>query len=253
MYAPERQMAILEHARRDGRVEVSELAEVLCVTPETIRRDLTTLERRGSLRRVHGGAIPVERLPVELGVQDRLGRNAAEKDRIAHAAVGLVGDAHTLLIDAGTTCLRFAQALPIGRELTVVTHSVTIAQTFSDRQDIDLLLVGGRVRGRTLAAVGAITIAQLRNLTVDCAVLGINGVTPEFGFSTPDPEEAAVKAQIVRCGRTVIVLADHSKFGVDDFVHVADLDAADTVVTDAKADAEMVSRVRDGGVEVLVS
>ena len=133
MYAPERQQAILGHARSDGRVDVNMLAELFDVTPETIRRDLNELERRGVLRRVHGGAIPVERLSIELAVGERIGLNAAQKERIAKAALDQLPDGGSIIIDAGTTTVRFADMLPTDRNFTVVTHALPIAAMLAER------------------------------------------------------------------------------------------------------------------------
>lgn len=253
MYAPERQTLILERARRDGRVDVALIADELDVAPETIRRDLTVLERHGSIRRVHGGAIPIERLSEELRVEERIDRNPAEKTAIAEAAASLLPPTGTLLIDAGTTAAALAAALPSGATYTVVTHSLSVAHVLTDRPGVTLHLLGGVVRERTLAAVGAVTLEQLKQVTVDCTILGINGLTPEFGLSTPDSEEAAVKAALIRAGRRVIVLADHSKFGVNEFARVAALTEVDTVVTDDKVDHELVYRIENAGPEVHIA
>ena len=112
MYAPERHQQILATARADGRVDVNRLAEDLDVTPETIRRDLTVLERHGLVRRVHGGAIPVERLGFEPGVADRETRFAGEKERVAKAALEELPDGGAVILDAGTTTVRLAELLP---------------------------------------------------------------------------------------------------------------------------------------------
>src|SRR5664279_5247356 len=127
MYAEERQQHILDRARAAGRVDVNSLAETLDVTPETVRRDLTILDRHGVLRRVHGGAIPVERLGFEPGVETRTERNVAEKERIAKAALPHLPDEGTILLDAGTTTLRLAELIPHDHELTIVTNSLPIA------------------------------------------------------------------------------------------------------------------------------
>src|SRR3954464_435480 len=119
MYAAERQQRIIAEARRAGRVEGAALADSLGVAAETVRRDLTALERRGALRRVHGGAIPVERLGFEPAVADRERKAADEKDRIARAALDELPDGGSIILDAGTTTVRFAELLPLDRELTV--------------------------------------------------------------------------------------------------------------------------------------
>src|SRR6266567_8038640 len=148
MYAEERLQFIVQRARLEGRVDVAALADGLNVTAETIRRDLTILERHGLLRRVHGGAIPVERLGFEPALATRDATMTAEKDRIAKAALAEVPAEGAILLDAGSTTGRLADALPVDRELTVVTHSLTIAMALSARPNLTLMLLGGRLRGR---------------------------------------------------------------------------------------------------------
>src|SRR6476469_1658041 len=171
MYAEERQQHIVDRARREGRVDVAELAAELAVTGETIRRDLTILERHGLLRRVHGGAIPVERLGFEPGVADREGKFAGEKERIAKAALDELPDGGAVIFDAGTTTVRLAEMLPMDRELTVVTHALPVAMVLAMRPGITLHLVGGTVRGRTLAAVGSWAERELADIHADVAFL----------------------------------------------------------------------------------
>jgi DeoR family fructose operon transcriptional repressor len=131
MYAEERQQEILREARAAGRVDVVTLAEQFGVTTETIRRDLTVLERAGVLRRVHGGAIPVERLGFEPAVATRDEVMTAEKERIAKAALAELPQDGAIVIDAGTTTGRLVQALPPDRELTVIVNSPPLATGFA--------------------------------------------------------------------------------------------------------------------------
>jgi DeoR family fructose operon transcriptional repressor len=251
MYAPERQQAILGLARSDGRVEVNGLAEIFDVTPETIRRDLTSLERRGVLSRVHGGAIPVDRLSMELAVSERFSMNAAQKDRIAKAALDQLPDGGSIIIDAGTTTVRFADILPTDRALTVVTHGLPIAGLLAERPNITLHLVGGQVRPGTLAAVGSWAEREYGGVFADVAFAGTNGISAARGLTTPDIVEAAVKRALMRSARRTVVLADHSKFGRDDFAHVSDLSEVDTIITDSEVDADMAREIEDAGPEVL--
>src|SRR5262245_41024309 len=153
MYAEERQQEILQQARTEGRVDVAELAEKFAMTAETIRRDLTTLERAGMLRRVHGGAIPVERIGFEPALAARDAVLTNEKERIAKVALAEVPAEGAIILDAGTTTARLAQALPGDRELTVVVNSPVHATTLGTRPNLNVLLIGGRVRGKTLATV----------------------------------------------------------------------------------------------------
>jgi DeoR family fructose operon transcriptional repressor len=251
VYASERHQLILTSARTDGRVDVLTLSHQLDVTPETVRRDLSALERRGLVRRVHGGAIPVERLGVEPGLADREGRNTEQKDRIAKLALDELPDGGSIIIDAGTTTARFAAMLPWDRELTVVTHSLPIATLLASRPAITLHLIGGLVRWRTLAAVGGWARQCISEIHADVVFLGINGITVERGLTTPDLAEAQVKRALVDAALRTVVLADHSKVGRVDFARVAPLDRVDTLITDSDVDRELAEEIETAGVAVV--
>ena len=253
MYAPERHQRILATARAHGRVDVAGLARELSVTPETVRRDLTALERRGVVRRVHGGAIPVERLGIEPAVADRETVAAGEKERIARAALDELPDGGSIILDAGTTTMRLAQLLPDDRELTVVTHSIPVAGALIERPNITLHLLGGMVRGRTLAAVGEWTRTQIAEVFADVAFMGTNGVTVERGMTTPDLAEAGVKRALIEAARRVVLLADHHKFGRENFARVGPLSDVDTVITDDGLDDELAAEVENAGPTVVIA
>jgi DeoR family transcriptional regulator, fructose operon transcriptional repressor len=253
MYAEERRQLIADRARHAGRVEVATLAAELAVTAETVRRDLTDLEHRGLLRRVHGGAIPVERLRSEPDVAERAGRHADEKARIAAAALAEVPTGGTIALDAGTTTGALAALLPNDRPLTVVTNAVTIALTVSTRTNLELHLIGGRVRARTLATVEDWALRTLDDLAVDVAFVATNGLTVARGLTTPDPAEAAVKRALVRSGRRVVLVADHSKFGQDHFVRFAELRDVDLLITDAGIDPRDRDALVAAGLEVVLA
>jgi DeoR family fructose operon transcriptional repressor len=251
MYQEERHAVILERARNAGRVDVAELATEFDVTPETVRRDLTSLERHGLLRRVHGGAIPVERLGFEPGLTARNAIMAAEKERIARAALAEVPAEGALLIDAGTTTARLADLLPTDRELTVVTNAVPIAMALSARPNVTLMMVGGRVRGRTLASVDEWALRVLAETFVDVAFLGANGVSLERGLTTPDVGEAAVKRAMLRAARRAVVLADHTKVGNDCFARFGDLADVDVLITDEGLDIDLAAELGAAGPRVV--
>lgn len=253
MYAPERHQAILEQARSNGRVEVRELAELLSVTPETIRRDLTSLERRGLVRRAHGGAIPVERSVVGPAVTDRNAIQVAEKRAIATAALEELPDGGSIIIDAGTTTIALAELLPADRQLTVVTHSLPVAMALAGRDNIELHMLGGQVRATSRASVGTWTHQMVSMVSVDVAFLSINGITPERGLTTHNIAEAAVKSAMIKASRRSIVLADHSKFGREEFGRVAPLAAIDTIITDAATNADLIHEVEAAGPDVVLA
>lgn len=253
MYQEERHAAILERTRNHGRVDVGELAADFDVTPETVRRDLTSLERHGFLRRVHGGAIPVVRLGFEPGVTARAAAMAAEKERIARAALNEVPGEGAILIDAGTTTARLADLLPGDRELTVVTNAAPIAMALSARANVTLMLVGGRVRGRTLACVDEWALRVLAETFVDVAFLGANGVSVERGLTTPDVAEAAVKRAMLRAARRAVVLADRTKIANDCLARFGDLAEVDVLITDEGLDLHVAADLQAAGPKVILA
>jgi len=251
VYPEERQLRIVELARDQGRVEVARLAVELDVTPETVRRDLTTLERQGLLRRVHGGAIPIERLGFEPAVDARAEMLTAEKERIAKSALALLPAEGSILLDAGTTTACLAAVLPDDRELTVVTNALDIAVTLAGRPNLTVLTLGGRVRARTLAAVDVWALDVLRETFVDVAFLGTNGISAQRGLTTPDPTEAAVKRAMIGAARRAVVLGDRTKVGADHLIRFGDLEQIDTFVTDAGLDLELVGELEATGLNVV--
>ena len=254
MYAEERQQAIAGLVATTGRLSVIELAEKYAVTTETIRRDLSMLERAGLVRRVHGGAVPAHALSVlETAVSDRDRASVAEKDRIALAALDLVPDHGSVVLDAGTTTARLAALIPVDRRLEIITHGVPIASRLAGHPSIGLRLLPGRVRPTTQAAVGEDTVEALSRLLADVAFIGTNGISAKHGLSTPDHSEAAVKRAIVKGARQVVCLADAGKLGEEHLVSFASLDEIDVLVTDSRATTEQLAPVIEAGVKVVVA
>ncbi|MHB1065020.1 MAG: DeoR/GlpR family DNA-binding transcription regulator [Georgenia sp.] len=255
MYAEERQHAMARRITQQGRSSVAELAEEFSVTTETVRRDLSALERVGHIRRVHGGAVPTSSVAViEPGLSERDLANTAAKDQIAAAAIALLPPpGSTIVIDAGSTTVRLAALLPHDHRLTVVTHAVPIAARLAGLPHIDLFLLPGRVRRTTQAAVGAETVAALADLRADMAFLATNGLSTAYGLTTPDREEAAVKRAITAVGRRTLVLADSSKIGVESSLRFAATSDIDVLVTDAGITTKDRTALEDAGVEVVVA
>ena len=255
MYAEERQQAIARLVATRSRIAVQDLASRFRVTTETVRRDLSTLERLGLVRRVHGGAVPVGALgPIESGLGEREGVNTDAKERIAKAALALLPPAGSMvLLDAGTTTSRLAAELPADRALSVWTHSVPVAGHLLVHPQVELHLLPGRVRATTQAAVGASTVSALSQLRAEVAFLGTNGLTPDHGLTTPDPDEAATKRAFVKAAHHVVVLADGSKLGHESAVRFAETREVDTLVTDDGADPDLLSELEATGMEVVVA
>ncbi len=255
MYAEERQQAIAQLVRSRGRLSVASLATAYDVTTETIRRDLSTLERMGLVRRVHGGAVPAHALvSIEFGLGERDRANTLAKDRIATAALDLLPPAGaSIALDAGTTTARLAALVPRDLPLSIYTHAVPVATRLGTHPGVDLHLLPGRVRPTTQAAVGADTVEALGRLRVDVAFMGTNALSLVHGLSTPDADEAATKRAIVTAARKVVVLADASKVGRDSTVRFASLAQVDVLVTDESLSPDDRRDLEHAGVEVRLA
>lgn len=267
MFAEERQQLIVGLITASGRASVTDLAERFSITTETVRRDLAALEAAGSVRRVHGGAVSPDRFSTnEESILVRTDQRQPEKTRIAEAALALIPQNGTgsILIDAGSTTESLAELLAArtaaatsisgpAAELVVITHSLPIAARLSAEPGIALHLLGGKVRGLTQAAVGQSTVEAARRIRPDIAFIGTNGIHAAFGLSTPDPEEAAVKAAFVQSARRIVVLADASKLDAETLVQFASLKDLDTLITDTKPSQDLADALADAGVEVVVA
>lgn len=251
IYAAERRQAIIQRAREDGRVEVATLAAVLGVTAETVRRDLTALQEQGVLRRVHGGALPIERMTLEAPMAARDVSMGAEKDAIARAAAKELAGAETIVIESGSTTARLASMLPANRALTVITNSVAIALSLLAVPRLTVMTVGGRVRSRTYSEVDGWALRSISEIFADVAFLGTNGLSVERGLTTPDPSEGVVKAAMLRAARRRVLLADHTKVGNDCFYRYGSLSDVDLLITDSGLDDLRAARIEDAGPKVV--
>jgi DeoR family fructose operon transcriptional repressor len=247
----ERLQRILTRARRDGRVEVGSLALELQVAVETVRRDLRLLVDRGVLQRVHGGAVPVESAGFETSVANRVSSYASERRRIAVAAVQRLHGAETVYVDEGVTPQYVAEELREAGPLTVVTSSLLAATALADHSAITVLLLGGRVRGRTMATVDHWAVGMLRELIIDLAYVGANGVSREHGLTTPDPAVAAVKGEVVARARRRVFVGVHTKFGVSSFCRFAELSDFEALVTGTELSAVEAQRYAVYGPHVV--
>ncbi len=250
-FADERHAEVLRLLASEHRVESARLARHFGVSAESIRKDLAQLEIRGLLRRVHGGAVPGQRLREEPNVATRT-EHAVEKLAIARNAVRFVPDGGTLLLDAGTTTLRLAELLPNDRDLVVYTNAVPVLSTLLQR-GVAAVGLGGRVRPETGAAVGPLTVAALAGINVDIAFLGTNALSFHRGLTTPDADEALVKHEMLAAARQRVFLVDTSKFGRESRARHATLADIDVLVTDDAVTPQQRERFQAADVIVEVA
>lgn len=244
----ERHEYIVDKIKVNGFVRVSDLAEELNVTTRTIRRDLEELEARGLLKRTHGGARwtgqrAAEAEQVDLPWSTRAAHMEEEKRRIAQAAVGLLEPNSHVILDAGTTTLHVARALPPGLHLTVITNSVHIAAELGHRNDVELIVTGGHFRSSTWSLVGPSAVALLENISADIAFMGTTGINSAVYFTNSNLFEAEVKKAMIRAAAQAWVLADHTKFDLTALARFATADEVTGIITDSGVSEEVRRRL----------
>lgn len=238
MYALERQKLILERIRDNGRVGVLALARELALSTETIRRDLVTLETDGALRRVHGGAVASHVILDETPMAERRRTDPEEKTRIAEAALAELPETGVVFLESASTSIFLAERLPVGRDLTVVTNGIPIANTLGQREDLSVLVVGGRIRAKSMATMDDWALSCLAGLHVDVAFLGTLAFSAERGLMTSDTTDAAIKRQVLRVARHNVLLAEASKCGGVAMCRYGDFTDIDLLITDDRLEAD---------------
>jgi DeoR/GlpR family transcriptional regulator of sugar metabolism len=224
----------------------------------TIRRDLDALSSRNLLRKVHGGAVPVGTADGKAAIEPHFAQkrylNRPEKQAIARAAAQLVGDGDTVAFSAGTTTWHVAEGLRGDpRDLTFVTNSTNIALTLHENGWGQIVLSGGSFRTPSDALVGPYADSTLGNLNADVLFLGVHGLHPKAGLTTPNIAEASTNRCLVEAAQRMVVVADSSKLGVVALARIVPLSRADIVVTDEGASEEALEAMRLAGVEVIVA
>jgi len=248
----ERRRTLLGWIRAAGHGDVADLAARLRVAAETVRRDLQVLEDNGLVRRTHGGAIPTEGARFESSLLHRSGQRVPEKRRIAEAAVKHLNGAETLYLDEGSTQQLIADELvKLDQPLTVITPSLGAAAVLATAEPMSVILLGGRVRHRTLGTVDHWAINMLSDLVIDLAILGANGVSVKHGLTTPDPAVCAVKTKAVQVSRRRVFTGVSTKFGVNSFCKFADVARFDTLVTDTGLSVHEAARYRALGPQIV--
>jgi DeoR/GlpR family transcriptional regulator of sugar metabolism len=232
----QRRQKILEFLQFHQVASISGLAEMLGASEATIRRDLEWLETQGIAERTHGGAILTQRMPLEPAYASSAQAHPEEKRRIGLVAAGLVRDGETIFLNSGTTTTQVMHHLLARQDVhnvTVITNNVTAALA-GPASSCEVILLGGYFRPVATSVFGHFAAAMLRQVSADRAFIGVDGITLKYGCTTPASGEAEVaRVMIERTHGSVIVVADHSKWGVVSNFEIASLDNLDAVVTDA--------------------
>ncbi|GGM16635.1 DeoR/GlpR family DNA-binding transcription regulator [Nakamurella endophytica] len=251
---PRRRRALLtEFVSARGQATVTELAEQFHVSTDTVRRDLDWLATEGLLARTYGGAVVLSGLTTsDTGFSDRAELNQDAKRMIAQAAVDLIGDGETVLLNGGTTTLAVARAIGGRRDLTVVTNNIKVPAELPAAAVRDVYLLGGTCRMESSVTIGPVGFPGMAGISADVAVIGVGGVSARTGLSTTNLPEAQMMAQMLESAHRTVVVADATKFNRNAFAHIASLEAVDTLVTDAAPPEELTAALVSADIDLVV-
>lgn len=240
MLTEERHSIIIDMVNRKKNVELNELCELLDTSESTVRRDLSILHDKGVLVKVRGGAIAVDDsfTSLEQNVDEKAVLYVREKEAIARYAASLIEDGDFVFIDAGTTTEKMIDFIP-ARQVTFVTNAFVHAKRLAQR-GFKVFLPAGEIKLSTEAIIGASCVLSLDQYNFTKCFMGVNGISVTGGFSTPDPNEASVKAAVINNSHTAYILADHSKFDKTSSVKFAYLNKC-RIITDRLEDKKYLS------------
>lgn len=244
---------ILKRLQENGRVSIDELSDITGVSGVTIRKDLKLLEEKNLLFRTRGGGSISNPYTIERTINEKEFIHAKEKDRIAQAALSLVGENDSIIIGSGTTAFAFARALHPSKRITVITPAVKVTLELCSRPNIEVLQLGGLIRPNSSSVAG--TQAEQILETISCGILfiGVDGIDLEFGLSITNLAETSLDQKMIASAQVVAVLADSTKFGRRGLGKVCELDQVQYIITDKGISPGIVKQLEEKGVEVIIA
>lgn len=252
----ERQLVIQNLIQERHTIRVDELADKLRVSPNTIRRDLTLLEKQGVLKRTQGGAVRNEiapNAPVRQSFDLRTGKNRAAKERIGRCAAQYVQSGSTIILDAGTTTQQLAEHLIRFDRLTVATNSLEVANCLTPYQNLTVILSGGILLGSSRSLIGLPAEQFFAQIHADQLFLATCGISLERGLTNGNLHETPIKQKMIAVAKEVILLADAEKFGKVALSPFAPLNCLHTIITDESAPSEMIEQLTRQGIKVVIA
>ncbi|ARJ42694.1 DeoR family transcriptional regulator [Pantoea alhagi] len=249
MLTSQRKQLILQKLAAEGQVLSKDLSEAFNVSEDTIRRDLRELSAEGLLQRVHGGALPASAATVTFAERKNLRLDA--KRVIAKRGAELIEPGQVVMIDGGTTTAELITFLPHSLQITVVTHSPSIALGLADHPLIDVIMIGGRLFKHSLVAVGAAAIENVANVRADIFFMGVTGIHADAGLSTGDYEESCIKRAFSQKAAETIVLASPEKLNSASAWVIGDISLINTMVVEENTAEHLLSPFIAKGITVI--
>lgn len=249
--AEERKKFIKKYVEENEFVDISYLKDTFSVSEMTIRRDLKKLEEEESLIRVMGGARSIQSRAFEASVDKRMRVHAAEKEKIAKYAASLVQEGDSIFLDASSTTYAMVDYLTV--HATIITNNISVCIKVKDKENIDVILLGGNLWKSAMSIVGVDAIQMLQKYYVDKAFLSSKAVDEVYGISDATVEESEVKKMMIQSSEKVYFLMDHYKMEKRAFYKVCNLDQVTELITDESQDEEAVKFIancRERGIHI---
>lgn len=250
MLSAERHERILEQLEQNKSVKVSEISRRLGVTEKTIRLDLEYLEQCGLLKRIHGGAVQMNRESMILPVNERQSSLSDVKSSIAREAKKLIKPNETILLDGGSTTLALARQLG-DFPVTVITNDVQIAYVLLGKSNVQLMLLGGTQIGSSSSLLGELAVEALKRIRVSRLFFGATGVSAEYGLTVLNSLHADWKRRVIQSSEQVTLLADSTKFERTALIQFARLEELDEIISDSNLEDRIVKLYEAKGIRLI--
>lgn len=248
----DRHQLILQQLKEKGHVNIQELSELMEVSGVTIRKDLKLLEDKNLLFRTRGGGSIHNPYTSERPINEKQAINAEEKQKIAKAALRLVGQTDSIIIGSGTTVFQLARHLYPARHLTVITPAVQVTLELCHRPHVEVLQLGGLIRPNSSSVAGSIAESILASISCGILFLGVDGIDLDFGLSITNLTEASLNQKMIESAQVVAVLADSTKFGRRGLGKVCNLDQVHYIITDSGIAPGTVEALEERGIQVII-
>lgn len=241
---------IVNLVNTQGKVQVSALSKKYKVSEVSIRKDLEILESEGHLKRIHGGAVGMNTLYLNMDLGERMRTNAENKKRLAELVAKFIDDNDTIVMNGGTTLTYVLRAIRSKKNISIVTNSIHNAMEAVMCPGFNVILLGGALDSKYQFTNGQDAVNQLKNYHATKCILSVDGISAEGGLTHYYTNESEVAKKMIECATTVIVAADESKIGKSVFSKITDVQMADILITSKCENREEISALKKLGIEI---
>ena len=251
LFIEERQDEIVKYIDKVEKATIEDVMELLKISRSTVRRDLIDLERKNLIIRTRGGALKKRYFKYEFSLNEKKDLNLDKKKKIAQIAKRFINEGDIIYISGGTTTLELAKILFDVGNLVVFTNAINILLELVNNSDIKIKLIGGDFRKRTFSMVGQEAVNFLDRYNFNKAFVGVNGVSADEGFTTPNELEAVIDGKVIKRSKETFILADETKFGAVAFSTICKIEDVDYIITNKPLNSNLAKDIGKSGVKII--